>query len=100
MIYELLLMFYVVGTIAGLWFVFGKAGEARWKALVPLYNIWVWLKVCNKGWKWIVGFLIPGINIFVFLLLVVETARVFRRRNFWEQTFGVMLPCVYLPILG
>ena len=100
MIYELLLMFYVVGTIAGLWFVFGKAGEAPWKALVPLYNIWVWLKICNKGWKWIVGFLVPGINIFVFLLLVVETARVFRRTSFWEQTFGVLLPCVYLPILG
>ena len=100
MIYELLLMFYVVGTIAGLWFVFKKAGLAPWKALVPLYNIWLWLKICNKGWKWIVGFLVPGINIFTFLLMVVETSRVFRRSNFWEQMGGVLLPCVYLPLLG
>lgn len=101
MIYELLLMFYVVGTVMGLWFIFKKAGQAPWKALVPLYNIWMWLKVCGKGnWKWVVSFIIPGINIFVFLLLVVETARVFRRTNFWEQTFGVLVPFVYLPILG
>ena len=100
MIYELLLLLYVVGTVLGLWFIFKKAGQAPWTALVPLYNIWVWLKVCNKGWKWIVGFLVPGINIFVFLLMVVETSRVFRRGNFLEQTFGVLMPFVYLPIMG
>ena len=38
MIYEILLMLYVVGTILGLWFVFKKAGVAPWKALVPVYN--------------------------------------------------------------
>lgn len=101
MIYDLLLAIYFIGTIAGLWFIFIKAGLAGWKALVPLYNLWLWLKVCGKGdWKWIAGFLIPGINIFVFLLLVVETARCFRRTGFWEQVFGVLLPCVYLPMLG
>ena len=101
MIYELLLMFYVLGTVLGLWFIFKKAGRAPWISLVPIYNIWVWLKVCNKGnWKWILSFLIPGINIFVFLLLVVETSRCFRRTNFLEQTFGVLMPFVYLPILG
>ena len=45
MIYELLLMFYVVGTILGLWFVFKKAGVAPWKALLPVWNIVVWLQI-------------------------------------------------------
>ena len=79
MIYNILLAIYCIGTVVGLWFVFKKAGVAPWKALIPVWNIVEWVRLCNKDWKWYVGFLIPGLNIFVFLLLVVETARCFRR---------------------
>ena len=101
MIYEILLLTYFAGTVFGLWHIFRKAGVAPWKALVPLYNIVVWLDITNNlNWKWILGFLVPGINIFTFLLLVVETSRCFRRSNFIEQMLGVLLPCFYLPLLG
>lgn len=100
MIYEILLMLYVVGTILGLWFVFKKAGAAPWKALVPVWNIVVWLQICRKKWSWYVAFLIPGINIFMFLLMVQETARCFHRNGFWEQLGAILLPCVYLPVAG
>lgn len=84
MLYDILLILYFAGTVLGLWFVFKKAGVAPWKSLIPIYNIVVWVKMCNKNWSWYVGFLIPVWNIFMFLLLVVETAKVFRRYNFWE----------------
>jgi len=100
MLYDILLIMYFVGTLAGLWFVFKKAGVAPWKALVPVYNIVVWIQICGKKWQWYIWFLIPAINVFTFLLLVVETARVFRRYNFWEQTAAVIFPWIYLPILG
>lgn len=100
MIYDILLALYFVGTLVGLWFVFKKAGIAPWKSIVPIYNIVVWIKMCNKKWTWYVYFLIPGINIFMFLLMVQETARVFRRYDFWEQLLAVIFPFVYLPILG
>ena len=79
---------------------FKKAGVAPWKALIPIYNIVVWIKICGKNWRWYIYFLIPAINIFVFLLLVVETAKVFHRYGFWEQTFSVIFPWIYLPIVG
>ena len=100
MIYDLLLVLYFVGCIVGLWFVFKKAGVAPWKAVVPFYNIVVWIKICGKKWPWYIYFLIPAINVFTFLLLVVETAKVFKRFGFWEQTFGVIFPWIYLPVLG
>ena len=100
MLYDILLILYFVGTIAGLWFVFKKAGERPWKALVPVYNIVVWIKVCGKSWKWYIYFLVPALNIFTFLLLVQETAKVFHRTSFWEQFFAVLFPFIYLPILG
>ena len=100
MIYEILLAFYFIGCLLGLWFVFKKAGIAPWKALIPLYNIVLWVKICGKKWPWYIYFLIPAINVFTFLLMVVETAKVFKRYGFWEQTFAVIFPWIYLPILG
>ena len=100
MLYNILLILYFLGTLAGLWFLFKKAGVAPWKAIIPVYNIVVWIKLCGKGWQWYIWFLIPAINVFCFLLLVVESARVCRRYNFWEQTAAVIFPWIYLPILG
>ena len=100
MIYDILLVLYFVGTIVGLWFVFRKAGIAPWKSLIPIYNIVVWVKMYNKKWTWYVGFLIPAWNVFMFLLMVVETAKVFRRYGFWEQLAAVVFPWIYLPVLG
>ncbi len=100
MLYNLFALIYLIGPFVGLWFVFKKAGVAPWKALVPIYNIVVWIKVCGKNWKWYIYFLIPAINIFTFLLLVVETAKVFGRNGFWEQTLAVLVPFAYLPYLG
>lgn len=100
MIYDILLILYFVGCIFGLWFVFKKAGVEPWKALIPIYNIVVWIKICGKSWKWYIYFLIPAINIFTFLLMVVETAKVFHRYSFWEQTFSVIFPWFYLPLVG
>ena len=102
MLYDILLILYFAGTLLGLWFVFKKAGRAPWKALVPVYNIVVWIHLCKKKKRvrWYIGFLVPAINVFTFLLLVVETAKVFRRYNFWEQTAAVIFPWIYLPILG
>ncbi len=100
MLYNLFALIYIIGPFFGLWFVFKKAGVAPWKAIVPVYNIILWIKVCGKNWKWYIYFLIPAINIFTFLMLVVETAKVFNRHNFWEQTLAVLFPFVYMPYLG
>ena len=101
MIFDILLWVYILTPFYGLWFVFGKAGVARWKALIPIYNIVVWIKdVLDKSWKWYIYMLIPAINIFTYLLLVVETAKAFRRYGLLEQTLAVIFPSIYLPYLG
>ena len=100
MLYNILVVIYFVGIIAGLWFVFKKAGIAPWKSLIPIYNAVVWLKICNKKWTWYLYFAIPAINVFIFLLMVVETARLFRRYSFIEQLAAIIFPCVFLPLWG
>ncbi|MBP5326651.1 MAG: signal peptidase I [Bacteroidales bacterium] len=100
MLYNLFALIYIFGPFIGLCFVFKKVGIAPWKALIPIYNIVLWIKICGKNWKWYIYFLIPAINIFTFLMLVVETAKVFGRHGFWEQTLAVIMPFAYIPYLG
>lgn len=101
MIYELILWIYLLLPIFGLWFIFKKAGIAAWKSLIPVYNLVVWIKdVLGKSWKWYIYMAIPAINIFTYLLLVVETAKVFQRNGLLEQTLAVIFPFIYLPYLG
>lgn len=100
MLYTLYAILYIVGTFVGLALIFKKAGIAPWKAFVPIYNIVVWIKMCGKSAMWYLYFLIPAINIFTFLLLVVETAKLFRRNNLWEQTLAAIFPWAYLLWLG
>lgn len=101
MIFDILLWVYLVVPIFGLWFIFRKAGLKAWKAVVPVYNIVVWIRdVLGKSWKWYIYMLVPAINIFTYLLLVVETAKVFRRNNLLEQTLAVIFPFIYLLYLG
>ena len=82
MLYDIFLALYFIGCLVGLWFVFKKMGVAPWKALIPIYNIVVWIQKCGKGKMWYIYFLIPAINVFMFLLLVVETAKTFHRYSF------------------
>ncbi|MGX8712576.1 MAG: S26 family signal peptidase [bacterium] len=102
MLYDIALILYFVGIFVGLWFVFKKADVAPWKALVPVYNLVVWVQICiaKRRAAWYVGLLIPGINIFAFLLMVQETAKCFHRTNFWEQLGAILLPFLYLPLVG
>lgn len=100
MLYNLFALIYIIFPFLGLCFVFKKAGISPVKALIPVYNIVLWIKLCGKSWRWYIYFLIPAVNIFTFLMLVVETAKVFGRHKFWEHTFAVVFPFIYMPYLG
>ena len=40
-------------TVIATWKIFQKAGEPGWKAIIPIYNIYVMYKIVNmKGWFW------------------------------------------------
>ena len=100
MIYNILLAIYCLFPIVGLWGIFKKAGIESWKALIPIYNLILWVKIIGKSWKWYIYLAIPAINIFTYLLMVVETAKCFKRNSLLEQTLAVLFPFAYLPYLG
>ncbi|MEI7896065.1 MAG: signal peptidase I [bacterium] len=93
------IVFFVL-CLAGMWGIFEKAGEKGWKVLVPFYNWYVWLIIVRKPLWWYIFLLIPFINVFVLLLLIVEILKSFRKHGLLDQALGVLFPFVYLPYLA
>ncbi len=51
-----------VFSIICLWRIFEKAGEAGWKCLIPIYNVYVFLKICWEA------------KYFIYLILAIIAA--------------------------
>ncbi len=99
-IYILFIIITIITTIVGLWKIFEKAGVAGWKSIIPFYNFYIWLKIINKPMWWFIFLIIPFINVFVILLMVVELAKCFKKFGLGAQALSALFPFAYLPYLG
>ena len=65
------LLLSAVALLAGLYKIFEKAGEKGWKALIPIYNFVVWLRLIKKPWWWIFLVLIPTVGFYMLAIMIV-----------------------------
>ena len=84
----------------GLWKVFIKAERQAWEAFVPGYNLWVWLKIIDKPWWWLILLAIPGVNLMMMLIMVFLTMRNFEVESPVEIVGGIVFFPFYLIYLG
>jgi len=56
---------FVLGIVAliGMWKLYEKADEAGWAAIVPIYNIWIMLKIAGLNPLFILIMLVPVANV-------------------------------------
>ena len=94
---------FVVGilvlVLASLWRVFEKAGRQGWEGIIPIYNIYVLLKIVGKPGWWLLLFLVPIVSIVIAFIVYIELAKRFGKGT----GFGiglVLLSIVFLPILA
>jgi signal peptidase I len=80
--------------------IFKKAGIPAWKTFVPMLNYWEWNKMNGKPFWWFLILFVPFINIFMVLLMIVETAKSFGKYGLGEQALAVLFPYIYLVYLG
>ena len=74
-----------VASYAGIFGAYEKAGIPGWKALVPVYNKLLFLRIIGKPYWWLFLLIIPLVNIVVGALMAVEFALCFHR----GELFGV-----------
>ena len=82
------------------WMVFEKAGRKGWETIIPFYNLFVFTKIIQKPIWWFLLLFFPFINVFVYMLMLVELVKGFKKYSLHEQFFAVVVPFVYFPILG
>lgn len=99
-LYLILTILFFILSLVGLWAIFEKAGQKGWIVLIPLYNLYIWLKIIRKPIWWYIFLLIPFINVFVILLMIVELAKCFGKYGLGAQALAVLFPFAYLPYLG
>jgi hypothetical protein len=79
--------------------IFAKAGQAWWKALIPIYSLFVFVSIAGKEWWWVLLLCIPILNIAFFFLIHIALARRFGQ----GALFGVGLALVgviFFPLLA
>ncbi len=81
--------------IAAGWKVFTKARQPGWAVIVPIYNVWVMLKIVGRPGWWIVLMLIPLVNFIIAIIVAVDLAKSF------GHGVGFALGLIFLgPIFG
>jgi hypothetical protein len=84
---------------AGMWAVFSKAGRAGWKAIIPIYNIYVMTQIGDLEWWWLLLLIVPVVNIYAVYKIHLGIAQSFGR----GIGFGLGLAffgLVFFPLLG
>lgn len=89
-----------VAIIIGLGFIFKKAGFNFFTVFIPFYNIYIWVKIVKKPLWWILLMLVPYVNVFMFMLLLIETLKAFNKDTILNQVLCILFPFAFLPFLG
>jgi len=86
--------------LVSLYRIFPLAGRPAWEALVPGYNLYIWLKIIHKPWWWLILLIFPGPNVLMILIMCVNTATVLGKRTTQDVLLAGILPFIYLPKLA
>lgn len=97
---NLFMIAFPILMILGLFGFFKKAGEKPWKALIPIYNFYVWLKILDKPWWWVFIMIIPGVNFLMIMILSFYSAKACGRNGVLELTIAALFPFIYMPYAG
>ena len=77
----------VVVVVIGGWKVFEKAGQPGWAILIPIYNIYVMLKIAGRPGWWLLLYFIPLVNFAIAIIVAIDIAKAFGQ----SATFGFFL---------
>lgn len=89
----------IIASLAGMWKIYEKAGHPGWKALIPIYNLVVLMRIIGKPAWWVLLMLIPYIGIIWSVWSTNLLSKSFGRGIGF--TLGLFfLPFIFYPVLG
>lgn len=99
LIFAVIYLAIAVLVIAGFWKTFAKAGEPGWAAIIPIFNMYILLKIAGRPWWWLVLYFVPIVSLVIWVVVSVDIAKAYGKGT----GFGVglaLLPFIFFPVLG
>ncbi|MBE7438761.1 MAG: signal peptidase I [Spirochaetales bacterium] len=93
-----LVVYVAFGLIIGK--VLGKAGKPVWAGLVPIYNLYLLLEISGKPAWWIVGMLIPCVNLYFAIMLSIALGERFGKSAGWSVVLLALFGFIGYPMLA
>lgn len=97
-----ILLFALMTTVievVGAWFMFEKAGEPGWAAIIPIYNLLIGIKIAGKPWWYLLLMMIPVVNLFILIITLDGLSKSFGKGTGF--TVGLFfLSWIFIPVLG
>lgn len=88
----------ILFEIISMWMIFTKAEKPGWGVLIPIYNIYLILKIAGRPGEWVPLAFLPPLNL-VFLLIPFDIAKKFEKNVYFG--FGLLfLGFIFFPILA
>ncbi len=89
----------IVWMAVTMWFIFEKAGQPGWAAIIPVYNLLVFFRIIEKPWWWIFLWMIPYVQMIWIVWGYNLLAKKFGKSTGF--TVGIVfLGFIFLPILA
>jgi hypothetical protein len=86
-------------VIVSVWKVFTKAGQPGWASIIPIYNLYILMKIAGRPGWWLLLLLIPLVNLVIVVILSIDVAKAFGK----GAGFGIgllLLGFIFYPILA
>lgn len=89
----------IVVMIAAMWKIFEKAGQPGWAAIVPIYNLYILLKIAGRPGWWLLLYFVPIVSIIIAIIVAIDIAKRFGKGTGFALGL-VFLPFIFYPILA
>ena len=90
---------FVAVILVAMWKVFTKAGQPGWGCLIPIYNMYLMIKIAGKPGWWLLLLFLPLVNFVINIIVLVEIAKRFGKGGGFAVGL-ILLPIVFFPILA
>ncbi|MCA1744387.1 MAG: DUF5684 domain-containing protein [Bacteroidales bacterium] len=85
--------------LVALWNIFEKAGKPGWTAIIPIYNLLIFLQIIGKPWWWIFLIIIAPLNL-IFGIWAINLLSKSFGKGVWYTVGLIFLPYIFIPVLS
>ena len=88
---EIILILLILNFIHGIgtWKLYKISGNSAFHSFIPLYNVFVLLKIINRPWWWIFIILMPVLNTIIIPVIWVELSRSFKKNSYTDTFLSI-----------